>query len=93
MSAGDFFRARLRRCGQELEGGLLAIDTGMSCVLVDLEHRRFGCIALQADVDPLVRLGRWHPFIDIWCDGSDVLIAPLANAAPIRVRPRPGNVV
>jgi hypothetical protein len=84
--------ARLRRCGQELDGGIVAIDTSTSCVLVDLEHHRFGCITLESDVDTQVTLGRWHRFDDIWCDGGDIVIAPSANVAPIRIHPRTGGV-
>jgi hypothetical protein len=78
---------QLRTVTRELEGGILAVDAGSHCCLLDLERRRFVRVEAGEDIARLVAFARWHPFDHVSYDGTDVVIVPSAGAARVRIRP------
>lgn len=73
--------------GRELEGGILAVDTGGSRWLIDKVRRCFQRIDPEMDVARAITFGNWEPFSELLCDDAGTLvIVPTGSGAQLRVR-------
>jgi hypothetical protein len=84
---------QLLSVSRELEGGILAVESANSCCLLDLDRARFARANSSTDLRRLVDFGRWESFVDVVCDGDDVVIVPTNGAARVRIRARATSVV
>lgn len=78
---------QLRASGRELEGGILAIDTGSTRWLFDPARNAFQRIDREMDLSRAIAFGTWDTFTDLtWHDDDTLVIVPSGPRAQLRVQ-------
>jgi len=78
---------QLPAIGRELEGGILAVDTGGSRWLIDRARRCFQRIDPEMDVARAITFGSWEPFAEVTCDDADnLVVVPAGSGTALRAR-------
>jgi len=76
---------QLRRNGRELEGGILAVDTGSSRWLIDTLRGRYQRIGRDADVERAIAFGTWDDYDRVeWHAPRTLVVVPCGAGTPVR---------
>lgn len=80
---------QLRRNGRELEGGILAVDTGGSRWLIDARRARYQRLDHDADVERAIAFGTWDDYDRVeWHAPHTLVVVPSGTGAPVRALTR-----